>query len=411
MDHSEVFDTPSQYETRVLDYTDTNHSITVLTETNYENIDWVSFRDAYHVILACNTFDQLSETSEYRTLVNYLVESLSIGGILLASTTESSIVNLYEHKRLILKETRYDNFIEYERTIPYIESEHILESGVVLASCIYGSLNAEMKILALHGWMDNSNTFIPLAQRFMSNYDSCCILAVDFAGHGKSSHRHALTEYHVTTYCEDVLELVDLIGWEKFHILGHSMGGSVGFLVSGSFPERVESLTMIDIIGPSPRKDVVAPETLRRSILYKFKPSRTDRVYQSLSDAVDRFKSVNPYINDRSVRKLLKRGTKPVDGGLIFSHDKRARLPSGFRYSEGQIHAFCASIDCRVQIIWAEPSKRSYTIDDQACIDRVPHFKNAELFQVSGGHHVHLDSPNLVFGHIRRIFDQLNVDN
>uniref|UniRef100_A0A8C5JEP2 Serine hydrolase like 2 n=1 Tax=Junco hyemalis TaxID=40217 RepID=A0A8C5JEP2_JUNHY len=56
-------------------------------------------------------------------------------------------------------------------------------------------------VLCLHGWLDNANTFdklIPLLPR------GCYYVAMDFSGHGLSSHRPAGCPYHFLDYVTDV---------------------------------------------------------------------------------------------------------------------------------------------------------------------------------------------------------------
>jgi len=43
----------------------------------------------------------------------------------------------------------------------------------------------ETPVLALHGWLDNAASFIPLAQHL----NETNLIALDFPGHGKSEHR------------------------------------------------------------------------------------------------------------------------------------------------------------------------------------------------------------------------------
>lgn len=93
----------------------------------------------------------------------------------------------------------------------------------------------EPPTIFLHGWLDNAGTFdlmIPLMIKPSSKY-----LCLDFPGHG------------MTTYCPDwwydghvegilaVRRVAKHFGWEKFSIVGHSLGGIVGFLYSAYFPQ------------------------------------------------------------------------------------------------------------------------------------------------------------------------------
>ena len=59
-----------------------------------------------------------------------------------------------------------------------------------LAAKRYGSSNKPV-LLALHGWLDNADSFVPLVnalseQQVLTDYQ---IIAVDWPGHGLSQHR------------------------------------------------------------------------------------------------------------------------------------------------------------------------------------------------------------------------------
>ncbi|KAH0616824.1 hypothetical protein JD844_028238 [Phrynosoma platyrhinos] len=56
-------------------------------------------------------------------------------------------------------------------------------------------------VLCLHGWLDNANTFsklIPLLPK------DCYYMAIDFAGHGLSSHRPVGCPYYLIDHVSDV---------------------------------------------------------------------------------------------------------------------------------------------------------------------------------------------------------------
>lgn len=107
-------------------------------------------------------------------------------------------------------------------------------------------------ILMLHGWLDNSLTFVKLAPELTSLGP---VYALDFAGHGHSGHRPEGQSYLLMDYVADLAELVERYFQETPHgrinIIGHSLGGIVGALYAAAFPERVQNLVMIDSLVPS----------------------------------------------------------------------------------------------------------------------------------------------------------------
>ncbi|NXW82527.1 SEHL2 protein, partial [Alopecoenas beccarii] len=130
-------------------------------------------------------------------------------------------------------------------------------------------------VLCLHGWLDNANTFdklIPLLPRGrsgLSGWFLCCrgctsdtlslsdcyYVAMDFSGHGWSSHRPAGSPYHFLDYVSDVRRVVAALQWRRFTLMGHSM---VFFFLSCCFispqfcflyPEMVDKLILLENLG------------------------------------------------------------------------------------------------------------------------------------------------------------------
>lgn len=72
------------------------------------------------------------------------------------------------------------------------------------------------------------------------------IVALDFAGHGKSSHRQT-EDYGIWRYAEDAVHAANQLGWDKHAVIGHSMGGAVASLYSGLFVSRYENNVLVNI--------------------------------------------------------------------------------------------------------------------------------------------------------------------
>jgi esterase len=70
------------------------------------------------------------------------------------------------------------------------------------------------------------------------------VIAVDLRNHGRSPHVRGMG---YDAMAKDLLDLLDRLGVERAHLLGHSMGGKVVISVARRSPERVASLVVADI--------------------------------------------------------------------------------------------------------------------------------------------------------------------
>ncbi|XP_051940124.1 serine hydrolase-like protein [Hippocampus zosterae] len=256
-------------------------------------------------------------------------------------------------------------------------------------------------VLCLHGWADNCgsfNTLIPLLPK------ECRYVAVDLAGHGLSSHRPPGVFYTFPSYVSDIHRVVDTLCWRKFSILGHSMGGNIAGMFSALFPEMVEACVLLDSYGflPTDPKDV--PEIMRRGmngiLEFEKKPEKSERVY-TYEKAVERLLAANPSLSEASACNLLERGLVQVEGGVVFSRDLRINLKNIARITLEQSLELLSRIRASVLVvladegfekIFSEPDQKKFTSE---LLLGYRH-KNHSVVKVPGGHHVHLNNPEVV---------------
>ncbi|HYB69065.1 MAG TPA: alpha/beta hydrolase [Candidatus Bathyarchaeia archaeon] len=81
-------------------------------------------------------------------------------------------------------------------------------------------------------------------------------VAIDLPGHGRSEGRGFRG---VADYAEFVIGLADALGWRRFVLAGHSLGGGIAITAALYHPERLAGLLLIDT-GARLR---VAPDLLR----------------------------------------------------------------------------------------------------------------------------------------------------
>lgn len=77
-------------------------------------------------------------------------------------------------------------------------------------------------------------------------------LIYDQRGHGRSFKPEA--GYSPEDYAQDLLELTSTLGWSKFHLVGHSMGGRNAYVFAYLYPERLKSL-IIEDMGPETKSE------------------------------------------------------------------------------------------------------------------------------------------------------------
>lgn len=241
-------------------------------------------------------------------------------------------------------------------------------------------------VLALHGWLDNAASFGPLCEHL----EGVRLVALDLPGHGHSAHRPPGCAYHFMDYAGDVLAAADALGWDRFSLLGHSLGGAIASVIAGACPERVERLALIEAIGPLSDHAGNAPRRLADALARARRPGRPPPAYASLDEAVAaRCRAGN--LRPEGARPLVARGTVDTPAGLRWRADPRLRQPSTYRLTEAQVLAFLEAIRAPTLLVLADEGMLEP--EDARVAARLAAVRDLRLHAMPGGHHVHLDTP------------------
>jgi pimeloyl-ACP methyl ester carboxylesterase len=246
------------------------------------------------------------------------------------------------------------------------------------------------KVLALHGWLDNAASFLPLAAQL----PPLDLVMLDLPGHGRSAHLPSGADYNLLATVNAVLDVADSLGWERFALLGHSMGAGIGSILAASLPQRIERLLAIEALGALAEAPERTVQRLRDGVAAaRALPSKKLRVFPDLAAPVRARMQANQ-LSEASARLLVERGVVPVEGGFVWSSDPRLTLPALQRMTEAQVRQLIVGIECPVRVIFADPAQ-AY-LPEPLRSERAALLPQGELVVLPGIHHLHMEAPTEV---------------
>jgi 3-oxoadipate enol-lactonase len=125
------------------------------------------------------------------------------------------------------------------------ERLEITVDGVRLACHVRGPADAPALVL-LHGLGGQASTWDTVGAEFARSHR---VLAIDLRGHGDSDRPGV---YSFELMRDDVLGVLDQLDLDRVNLLGHSMGGTVAYLIAEQEPGRIGRLILEDTPPPFP---------------------------------------------------------------------------------------------------------------------------------------------------------------
>ncbi|KRA41511.1 alpha/beta hydrolase [Pseudoxanthomonas sp. Root630] len=252
--------------------------------------------------------------------------------------------------------------------------------------------NDGTRVIALHGWLDNAASFVPLAPHLPGVH----LVAPDLPGHGASAHLAPGAEYTSGVAVNAVLDIADALGWQTFSLLGHSMGAGIASLVAASVPERVQRLVVIEALGGLAETVERTADRWREAIAAaRALPGKKLRVFSDLVAPVRARMQANQ-LSEPAARLLVERGVRAVEGGYVWSSDPRLTLPTPQRLSEPQLARLVAGITCPTTVVYADPPQTYFP--EPLRTQRAQLLPDGRLHVIAGTHHLHMEDPVAVAG-------------
>jgi pimeloyl-ACP methyl ester carboxylesterase len=255
------------------------------------------------------------------------------------------------------------------------------------------------KVLCLHGWLDNAASFVPLSA-FLKDFD---LLALDFAGHGFSSHRPATSRYYFTDNLFDLDLALQQLGWDQCHIIGHSMGAGVASCFAAALPEMVSRLVLLDAIGVLTLPTDQTAGQLRLSMMSIRKNRSFLRPYRSVEEAMLARQKKSP-LSDEAARLLCERSLEHTGDYFQWRTDPRLNWRSPHLLGDAQALDLLAAIRSPTLVL-TSPAVLEY-LGEGMMHKRLAAIKNCEHVNNDGHHHFHMEQAEQTGASISRFLLQ-----
>ncbi|HDS1734635.1 MULTISPECIES: alpha/beta hydrolase [Pseudomonas] len=282
--------------------------------------------------------------------------------------------------------------------------DHLLDlDGIEIAVRSWGPEDG-IPVLALHGWLDNAASF----ERLAPLLDGCFVVAPDLVGHGRSDHRRHDSGYYLWEHAEDMLAVVDSLGFSQFHVLAHGMGSGIATLLA-ALTSGIASMILLDGMGApftvaeDQRVQHLAKayrlkRLVRRSRLQGFSEPDGSQFDNLEAALLQRRSRLDGSLSDDAARLLAMRDLLQVGDGYCWRHDPRLVLPEPMPLTEREACELLGQVNCPLYLMLGRQgvfagdgfARREAALPRQAKVSWHP-----------GGHHLHLEAPD------RALVDQI----
>ncbi|HKH10703.1 MAG TPA: alpha/beta hydrolase [Rubrobacter sp.] len=100
-------------------------------------------------------------------------------------------------------------------------------------------------VVLLHGWTQTWRGWRKVMPALAERYT---VIVPDMRGMGDSDKPEG--GYDGLTVAEDIRQLVRGLGFERFHLVGHDIGGWAAYPLAAAYPGAVRTLAMVDSLPP-----------------------------------------------------------------------------------------------------------------------------------------------------------------
>jgi pimeloyl-ACP methyl ester carboxylesterase len=245
-------------------------------------------------------------------------------------------------------------------------------NGLRLHSLDWGT-DGKPPVLLLHGLAVFAHAWDHNAEALCNDFH---IVALDQRGHGDSEHG-SCADYRTEVFASDIAAIADALEWQKFSLVGQSMGGHNSMYVAATQSERVERLVISDM-EPAMRLDLIA----------YMRKAEAPPTYDTLEDVIAEANARNPRPAAALQRRRAEHTVKQLPNGrLTVKYDFNAPKC----WTALDLWPFLGKITCPTLLVRGAESPVLRPEIAQQMVETIPDCRFVEI--KGAGHSIGLDNP------------------
>lgn len=246
------------------------------------------------------------------------------------------------------------------------------------------------RVFLLHGWLDVSATWEPVAQGLLSKFQ---VLCPDWRGFGHSEWPQ--DGYWFQDYVADFEVIADHYSPDQpILLVGHSMGGQVASLYAGLRPARVSKLVCLDSLF-LPDMDMSLITKRFRAWLDELKQLPEQKYYPSFDDLAGRIRKQHPDLSaERALFVAHCWGREDGQGRISLCADPKHRLRGPGLYHVEESLAVWREVTAPTLFLDGGKSSFAKAIPAEETRRRRACFRNHQEARIDNGSHMlHFSAP------------------
>ena len=260
----------------------------------------------------------------------------------------------------------------------------------------------KVPLVMVHGWMDVAASWQFVVDALAGEH---WVIAPDWRGYGLTESPPA-DNYWFPDYLADLDFLIDHYSPDApVNLVGHSMGGNVAMLYSGSRPQRIRRLVNLEGFGLAVTQPSMAPKRYSKWIdeLKAFHRGEMDlKTYDSAAGVARRLMKTNPRLSQDKADWLALRWARPdANGQWRILGDPAHKITNASLYRVDEVLEIYKCIAAPVLAVEASDDSLSqwwqhrYTLAEYH--ERLKSIPDCRIARVEdAGHMLHHDQPEKV---------------